>query len=266
VRSKVVILDVDPRRAISGLIRPSALGAEFLKEMEKLKPSGSAFLLHLLFKDDLKLPERVFLFPSRPRQIRTGDTFLEVDSLILSKEKRTLEGERGCVLLARINIPPHIYHVFEDPEQEGGLGAELAALAKEEIATILPSVRKSFKDFVTLPTHLSKLTFNGQGAAFGFAPAQQQWYYHRPGPRLPLKNLYLVGSWSRYGGGLEGSALSGIIAARELCGESPFARAATPAVSYAGTSEPSREDSERRRLRLPHPLRGRKGKEGSDGE
>ncbi len=264
VRSNVVILNVDPRRAVSGLIQPSSLGMDFLKEMEKLKSSCSAFLLHLIFREDLKIPERVFLFPSKPRQIRTGDTFLEVDSLILSKEKCTIPGKEGCVLLARINIPPHIYHVFEDASKEKELGAELASLVKEEIATILPSVRKSVREFVTLPTHLSRLTSNGQGAAFGFAPLHNQWYYHRPGPRLPLTNLYLVGSWSRYGGGLEGAALSGIIAARELCGESPYPDVAAYMGVLAEAEEPYGEDTGRKTRRSLLRRRRRKGEDDSD--
>jgi all-trans-retinol 13,14-reductase len=260
VRSNVVVLNVDPRRAVSGLIQPSSLGMEFTKEMEKLRPSCSAFLLHLIFKGNLKIPERVFLFPSKPRQIRTGDTFLEVDSMILSKEKCTIQGKEGCVLLARINIPPNLYHVFEDAAQEKELGAELASMVKEEIATILPSVKKSLKEFITLPTHLSRLTSNGQGAAFGFAPLHSQWYYHRPGPRLPLPNLYLVGSWSRYGGGLEGAALSGIITARELCGESPFPDIPAYTGTQAEADEPYGEKEEEGRKRRSFP-RGRRRKD-----
>jgi hypothetical protein len=56
VRSGVVVLDMDPRRALTGLIQPSYLGLEFLKEMEKLKVSGSAFVLHLIFQEDLRIP------------------------------------------------------------------------------------------------------------------------------------------------------------------------------------------------------------------
>jgi phytoene dehydrogenase-like protein len=265
VRSNVVILNIDPRRAISGLIQPSSLGMDFLKEMEKLRPSCSAFLLHLIFRDNLKIPERVFLFPSKPRQIRTGDTFLEVDSLVLSKEKCTIEGKDGCVLLARINIPANIYHVFEDASKEKELGAELASLVKEEIAAILPSVKKSLKEFVTLPTHLSRLTSNSQGSAFGFAPLHSQWYYHRPGPRLPLPNLYLVGSWSRYGGGLEGAALSGVITARELCGESPYPYVASYTGVPAKPEEPYGEDAGRRTRRSPLKGRRRKSKGEHDG-
>jgi len=222
IRSKVVVLDVDPRKALTGLIQPSHLGMDYMKEVEKLRPSNSAFLLHLVFREKLRMPERVFLLPSRPRQVRTGDTYLEVDSLILSKEECNVQGKAGCVLLARINVPPQCYQAFEDSARGNELGAELAALAREEIGAMLPAVKRAIKVFMTLPTHHTRLTSNGQGAIFGFAPDLSQWHYNRPGPRLPLPNLYLVGAWSRYGGTLEGSALSGIVAARELCGEQPY--------------------------------------------
>ncbi|MGQ9476384.1 MAG: FAD-dependent oxidoreductase [Actinomycetota bacterium] len=222
VRSEVIILDVDPRKAAGGLLPPSALGNEFLREMERLKPSSSAFLLHLIFEEEPRLPDRVFLFPSRPRRVRTGDSFVEVDSLIVSREPHTDPSRGGWVLMTRVNIPSSIFHAFEDPEDSEELGAELTALVKEELASVLPSVKRAVKEFITLPTHLAKLASQGQGTAFGFAPLLTQWYFRRPGPRLTPANLYLVGAWSRYGGGVEGAALSGVMVARELCGESPY--------------------------------------------
>ncbi len=241
-RSNVVVLDIDPRQSFSGIIPPSVLGADFAREMQGLKPSPSAFLLHLIYRNDLRLPERVFLLPSRTRRVRTGDTFLEVDSIILNKERATAREEKGCVLLARVNIPERCYAAFEDGTAGGELAAELTALVKEEVGSLLPATKKSVREFVTLPTHLSRLTSNGQGSAFGFAPLLSQWYYRRPGPRLPSPNLYLVGSWSRYGGGIEGAVLSGVIAARELCGERPHSE---PLPAADREPEPRKKGRER---------------------
>ena len=221
VRSNVVILNVDPRRALTGLIAPSLLGINFVKSMEKFTPSCSALVLHLLFEDDLRLPDRVFLFPPKPRRVRTGDSYVQIDSITLTKEKRD-EGRKGCVLLARINVPHSCYHIFENEVTGKDLGAELSAVVKEEIGNVFPSTKKAVREFVTLPTQFAKLTSNNQGSAFGFAPLIGQWYYKRFGPRLPIPNTYLVGAWSRYGGGVEGAALSGIVAARELCGERAY--------------------------------------------
>ena len=263
VRSNVVVLDVDPRRALTGLIQPSSLGMEFLKEMEKLKASGSAFVLHLIFEDDLRLPERVLLFPPKTRRVRTGDTYLEVDSILLAKEACTEPGKPGCVLLARINIPSQCYHVFDDADLSAELGAELTSLVKEEVASILPSVKRAVKEFVTMPSHFTRLTASGQGAAFGFAPLLDQWYYRRPGPRLPLPNLYLVGAWSRFGGGVEGAVLSGVVAARELCGERPYGGAlgTGTAAAPAAAPAPAKKKAGKRSL-----LRGRKKREEAEEE
>ncbi len=222
VRCGVVVLDADPRRLASGLLPPSLLGGDFLRELEKLKPSCSAFVLHLLFEEDLRLPDRVFLFPAQTRRVRTGDTFLEADCLLLAKDGHSRPDGNGCVLMVRLNVPTRCYPAFEGEEENPELGPELTALIKEEVASVLPATKRSEREFTTLPTHLARLTSHGQGAAFGFAPHVDQWYFRRPGPRLPLPNLYLVGAWSRYGGGVEGAALSGAVVARELCGESPY--------------------------------------------
>ncbi len=265
VRSDVVILDMDPRRALTGILAPTSLGLDFLKEMEKLKVSDSAFALHLVFEEDLRMPERVLLYPAKPRRVRTGDTYLEVDSIVLSKERNIDAGRGGCVLLARANIPGRCYHVFEDEAASAELGAELTYLVKEEITSIMPAAKKAVKEFVTLPPHFTRLTSNGRGAAFGFAPRLEQWYFRRPGPRLPLPNLYLVGAWSRFGGGMEGAALSGIVAARELCGERPYggAKGARPAPL---TGEPPGEEKSGGGRRARGRGKGRKGKGAGDDE
>jgi len=272
IRSKVVILNVDPRRAVTGLLQPSILGFSFIKEMEKLKISPSAFVLHFIFSEDLRIPERVFLFPPKTRRVRTGDTYMEVDSILLSKERSTLDGGKGCVLMARINVPNKNYHAFEDATRSSELGAELTALIKTEIASILPAVKRSKKEFVTLPSHYARLTSNGQGAAFGFAPMLTQWYFRRPGPRLIPPNLYLVGAWSRYGGGLEGAVLSGIITARELCGGQPYAGrampvSAKPAASAGPEEAGEKEEAEGKgRIRRSFLSRKKKRKGGKEAE
>jgi phytoene dehydrogenase-like protein len=221
VRSNVVVLDVDPRRAVEGLIPSSILGTDFVRGMEKMKPSCSACVLHLIFEEDLKLPDRIFLVPSKSRRVRAGDSYIQIDSVIITKERRG-EGKKGCVLMARVNVPHNSYHVFENAGAGRELGSEITAVVKEEMANLIPATRKSVKEFITLPTQFSKLTSNNQGSAFGFAPKMGQWYYKRFGPRLPVPNTYLVGAWSRYGGGVEGAVLSGIVTARELCGETPY--------------------------------------------
>lgn len=265
VRGNVVVLDMDPRKAIAGLAPPSHLGHDFQREVEKMQPSASAFALHLIFDEDLRIPDRVIVMPSRPRRVRTGNTYLEVSSIILSKEKPTDPAREGCVLMMRINVPHQCFQAFEGEAQANELGAELATLVKEEVVSILPAIKKAAKEFVTLPTHFARLTNNGHGSAFGFAPLTSQWYYHRPGPRLPLRNLYLAGAWSRYGGGVEGAVLSGAMVARELCGEKPRGIAAfqQPERDVRGKRE-RREEREPRRRLLRRGKGGAKG-EGEDG-
>lgn len=266
VRSSVVVLGTDPRRAVPGLVQPRHLGPEMLKEMQRLRASDSAFVLHLIFQEDLRIPERVFYFPPKARRVRTGETYMAIDSILLAKEPCTVKDKPGCVLMARVNVPSYCYHAFDDESRGAELWSELSVVIKEEIAAILPAVKKAVREFVTTPTHFSRLTSNGQGCAFGFAPLVTQWYYRRPGPRLPLANLYLVGAWSRFGGGVEGAVLSGVVAARELCGENPYGGAlgVSSPVERAETAEPADGGGKKasRGLRL---RRGKKSRGEDDG-
>lgn len=257
VRCNVVVLDTDPRRAAAGLIPPSRLGRDFLREMERLQPSCSAFALHLVFDEELRIPDRVIVLPTKPRKVRTGDTYLEVDSIILSKEKPVDPASEGCVLMIRINVPHRCLHAFEGEAQANELGAELATLVKEEVSFILPAVKKAVREFVTLPSHFARLTGSGTGSAFGFAPLASQWYYHLPGPRLPLRNLYLVGAWSRFGGGMEGAVLSGALVARELCGEEPLGMASLQQPERAGRMRRKEEAGPSPRVRLRKRVRSK---------
>jgi prolycopene isomerase len=94
-----------------------------------------------------------------------------------------------------------------------GLANRLVARARAVIPGLGESVivRK-----VATPITMERYTFNTGGAAFGWANIPQQCGAHRPGPRTPVRNLYLAGHWTFPGSGVSGAMVSGRLAAEAL--------------------------------------------------
>jgi phytoene dehydrogenase-like protein len=82
-----------------------------------------------------------------------------------------------------------------------GIGA---AIAYEESAT---------------PITLERYTRSTGGTAFGIAATPRQFGIGRPGPRTPIRGLFLAGASTRTGSGITGTLLGGVEAASAIIGE-----------------------------------------------
>jgi len=66
---------------------------------------------------------------------------------------------------------------------------------------------------VATPVTMERYTFNTGGAAFGWANIHQQCGANRPGPKTPVRGLYLAGHWTFPGSGVSAAMISGQLAA-----------------------------------------------------
>lgn len=211
LETRTVIFDLDPRR-IPGTLIPASLFEEGYREaLASLKPSCTFFSLHLIYPEDLRLPDRVFLAPSRPKRIRLGDTGHEVRLVFMAKDPHP--GGAGCSLLLRTPLPASSFHLFQEDRD---LASELSALLKEELFSIHPSAKGYIREFTTTPVHYSSLSGASQGSCFGFEPTLGRWPFDLPGPSLPPPGTFLAGAWGACGGGVAGALLAGEAAARRV--------------------------------------------------
>jgi prolycopene isomerase len=65
---------------------------------------------------------------------------------------------------------------------------------------------------------MQRYTLNQQGAAYGWSPTPKQIGLGRPDVKTPLTGLYQAGHWTRPGGGINGVAISGILAVQSILG------------------------------------------------
>lgn len=68
------------------------------------------------------------------------------------------------------------------------------------------------------PATQTRFTATSAGAAFGLDTRSSQFGIMRPGPRTPIKGLFLAGTSTPWGSGTEGSMISGVFAASEMTG------------------------------------------------
>lgn len=211
LESRAVVFGLDPRRIPGGLLPSSHFDEEYGEALASLKPSCTYFSLHLVYPEDLRLPDRVFLLPSRPKRIRLGEVRHDVRLVFIAKDPHP--AGRGCSLLVRTPLPPSSFHLFQE---DGELASELSSLLKEELFSIHPAAKGFIREFKTTPVHLHRLTGAGQGACFGFEATVHRWPFYLPGPSLPVPGAFLAGAWCSFGGGMHGSLLGGMAAAQRV--------------------------------------------------
>lgn len=221
-RSGTVVLACSPLLLREGLLPPGALSGKYLKRLGAMSLSPSFYVLFLGIRGDLEMPDRVFLTTRQPRRVRTGDTYLELRQMtisLLSRRDPSL-APPGChLLVAWVPVWTPNFPAFTDEGGRRGLEEAMALAVKQELRRLVPHLdeRVVFQERIT-PFHLNRLTSNPYGAAFGFLPSPEQHLFRRPDIRTPLRNLYLVGAWSRYGLGLEGAVVNAMLAARHILG------------------------------------------------
>jgi len=69
------------------------------------------------------------------------------------------------------------------------------------------------------PITLERYMRSTGGTAFGIAPTPGQFGIRRPGPRTPIRGLFLAGASTRTGSGVTGTMLGGVETASAIIGE-----------------------------------------------
>ncbi|MBU1669658.1 MAG: NAD(P)/FAD-dependent oxidoreductase [Actinobacteria bacterium] len=234
VACDVVVSDADSKRTFLKLLDRENFSSTFLERIDEGPVSMTGFVIHLGMAREVPegLAEGVtFVQPSYEEQETLDehgvmDRYPDPAKLRFSLMAHSITDDslappgKTCL---DVLVPAVPYRFMRRWGAEpGGVRGEKYQEIKEKYAEVVTeAVRLAFPDLIgnveaydiSTPITYERYTMAVDGCWYDSAPVPSQTLGRRPGPRTPLRGLFVTGSKSVLGGGIYASALSGLIAA-----------------------------------------------------
>jgi len=201
-KAGIIISNADVKQTFLQLIEPANLPSDFLKSVQAIEPSASAFMVFLSLDYDPPLAPLTF-------QASTGAS---IGIAIPSKLDSRLAAEGGSAMTILTLIPNSAAKSWNCEEPDYALRKD--RLMEELInsaAQLLPDLRSHivYKEAAT-PATFTRYTLSSDGAIYGPKLGQGLPF------KNPIRNLYLVGAGTFPGAGIEAVVISALIAADDI--------------------------------------------------
>lgn len=211
--SEVTISNADIKHTFLDLISEGDLPSRYIDKVKKLRPASSAF--HVFLGVDF-IPEISEITFFRSRNIG----IINIGIMMTSKIEPLLAPPGHSTIILMTSIPPSEAanwnrESIDYVEKKSKYGDELISMAEQ----IIPNLRSHivYREEST-PATLARYTRNTSGTILGWQG------FNRLPMQTPIKHLYLVGSGTFPGHGVEGVAMSGMLAANAIYPESARVR------------------------------------------
>jgi phytoene dehydrogenase-like protein len=207
-RAGIVISNADVKQTFLRMMEPNSLPPGFLKQIQNIEPSASAFMVFLSLEYDPPLAPLTFYNPN------TGPA---IGVAIPSKLDSSLAAHAGSAMTIVSLIPN------SDAKKWDRNAPDYASRKKKfmqqliDTATqLLPDLRSHivYKEAAT-PATFSRYTSSSGGSIYGPKLGQTLPF------KSPIRNMYLVGSGTFPGAGIEAVVISALITANDILPKSP---------------------------------------------
>jgi phytoene dehydrogenase-like protein len=207
-RAGIVISNADVKETFLRLIEPDNLTADFLKRVQEIEPSTSAFVVYLSLDFDPLLAPLTFYIP---------DTGLSIGIAIPSKLDPDLAARGGSAMTLVTLIPHTEARLWNRDASDYKVRKEkFMEQLIDSASQLIPDLRSHivYKEAGTPATFL-RYTLSQDGAIYGPKLGQGLPF------KSPVRNLYLVGSSTFPGAGIEAVVISALIAADDILPRPP---------------------------------------------
>jgi phytoene desaturase len=220
VRAPVIVSNADARLTFEQLVGVEHLPERFLRRLDRMRPSISAFMLYsacTLPLEEMDLAAEVFAYEhwdhdqtwSDVNAGKLGGTWLSIPTL----HDRSLAPEGEHLVLFTSLMPYDI----------GEPWAEAKARLTEEMTARVESLIPGYRDSVTFLESATPQTFHDytlaqNGAIYGWQNTPNQTLPKRLPQQSPIEGLLLAGHWTNPGTGSVRCLLSGLGAAAMAVG------------------------------------------------
>ena len=232
---KQIISNIDARKTFHTLVGDEKLPAKFVKKIDRMKPSVSAFIVYICmdekFKAILKDLEDYEIFISNTYdQNKDYKWILDCDAenasfyiTLYSNVDKSLV-KNGKFILSLIQGQSYKYWEKFEGDYNAGNKTEynkekdrIAGILVKRSETVIPNLSKhiEFEESAT-PLTLKRFTGNFNGAIYGWANAVNQVTPMDRLTKLPIKNLHLSSAWTYPGAGQAATIACGCNLGRKL--------------------------------------------------
>jgi phytoene dehydrogenase-like protein len=239
VTTDVVVSDADSKRTFMRMLDRETLPATFLDKVDEAPVSMTGLVVHLGLAK--KLPEE---FTGGPITVSPSYDEQEMIEAVSSKtaypdagrmrwsmmapstvDDSLAPGGKTCMDIIVPGVPYNFMRRWG--VQEGGVRGEKYQGIKEKYAEVaVDAVARTFPDLISnveaydiaTPITYERYTMAIDGCWYDSAPTGKQAIGRRPGPKTPVKGMYMTGSKSAFGGGIYPSIMAGVLAADAITG------------------------------------------------
>lgn len=207
----IVVSNADVKQTFLRLVDPSDLPSDFLKRVRSMEPSTSAFMVFLSLDYDPPLAPLTFYSPKTGRGMGMA---------VPSKLDPGLAARGGGAMTITTLIPSsEAKNWNRDAPDYKARKAKFMEELIDGASQLIPDLRRHivYKEAATPATFL-RYTSSSEGAIYGPKLGQGLSF------KSPVRNLYLVGSGTFPGAGVEAVVISGLIAANDILPRSEVRR------------------------------------------
>ena len=199
----IVISNADIKKTFLQLVETGNLSAEFLKLIQNLEPSTSAFMVFLSLDYDP---------PLEPLTFYASETGPSMSIAVPSKLDPDLAARGGSAMTIVTLIPHPEAKTWDREAPDYKVRKEkFMELLIDTATQVLPDLRThiAYKEAGTPATFL-RYTSSSDGTIYGPKLGQSLPF------KTPIRNLYLVGSGTFPGAGTEAVVISALVAANDI--------------------------------------------------
>lgn len=201
VRSGVVISNGDLLHTLEHLVGPENLPPGAVEQVRSLRPTYPCFLIHLGLEDipdDVLEEAQGYYWDGWDMdEVGRGSLRCKVFVPTLYEPAMAPPGKKIIIVQKVLDMD------YESIDDWVGHKRQIERLALDHLERLIPGITKKIVVSTSASARTSwRFTLNQRGAMLGWEMSPEQLGEGRPGITTPVRDLYLVGHWTRPGGGI----------------------------------------------------------------
>lgn len=232
IAAGTVVSNADLRLTLDRLLPRGAVDPQWRREAQALRPSFPCFLTHIGLQGvesaELERVQGYYWNDWDPDLVGRGGLCCKVFSPTVYEPRMAPPGGQVVILQKVLELD---YDAVSDWEAHK---AEVEAYVLAHLEKVLPGVREKIVVHSSASARTSwRFTLNSVGSMLGWEMSPDQLGAARPDVTGSIDGLYLVGHWTRPGGGITPVIVSAMRVAEEISGSQTRRPSARELVSYS---------------------------------